>query len=61
LAPTGRSTTGEATPWRNEIVAALKQLITQYHGRSMRSMTRELGLANLTVQKKMSQDISKKR
>jgi lambda repressor-like predicted transcriptional regulator len=44
----------------NKIVATLKQLITQHPGRSMRSMTRELGLARATVQKKMSQDISNK-
>ncbi len=60
LAPTGRSTRGEATPWMNKIVAAPQQLINQDLGRSMRLMTRELGLTRATVQKKMSEDISNK-
>jgi hypothetical protein len=44
----------------NKIVAAPQQLINQDLGRSMRLMTRELGLTRATVQKKMSEDISNK-
>jgi hypothetical protein len=35
-------------------MANLQQLVYQYPGRLMRSMARELGLFNLTVQKKIS-------
>jgi hypothetical protein len=39
------------------IMADLQQLVDQDPNRSTRSMARELGLSDLTVRKKMSQDI----
>jgi hypothetical protein len=39
------------------IIANIQELVDQDPGRSMRSMARELGLANSTVQKKMSLEI----